>query len=221
MKYFISLALIVMFFFGCQESTIKPSSIANNNDELRKALANAKPGDNIVMANGDWKDIQIKITSSGNEDNPITLSAETPGKVLIQGQSNLQLGGDYIIIKGLCFTNGYSPSKSVINFSVKDTVANHCILTNCVIQDFNKQQRNHQDLWILLKGRHNQIDHCYLSGKSNRGPTIRVDLNGNQNIKNYHKIVNNHFGPRPPKGGPSAETIQIGNSHSSMCPSYT
>ena len=77
------------------------------------------------------------------------------------------------------------------------------------------------DIWVAFKGRHNQLDHCYLAGKSNKGPTVRVDIEGNRSIKNYHKIQYNHFGPRPPKGGPSAETIQIGNSYTSMSPSYT
>jgi len=33
--------------------------------------------------------------------------------------------------------------------------------------------------------------------------------------------VNNHFGPRPVKGGPSGETIQLGDSYTSMSPSHT
>ena len=220
MKNLLIVILTLLTIISCKNSAIVPSSVSDN-DALYKAISEAEPGDNIVMTNGTWKDVQIKITNSGTEDKPITLSAETPGEVILQGQSNLELGGDYIIVDGLYFTNGYSPSRSVIHFAIEDTVANHCIVTNCVIKDYNKMQRNHQDLWVTFKGRHNQLDHCYLTGKSNRGPTVRVDLEGNRNIKNYHKIINNHFGPRPPKGGPSAETIQIGNSYTSMSPSYT
>ena len=221
MKYSLLATIIILILSSCSDATIVSSSTVKNKEELQEALRNAQPGDHIVMANGQWENIEMKITTNGTEDNPITISAETPSKVIIQGKSNLQLGGDYIKVDGLYFTNGYSPSSSVIQFAVDDTVANHCIITNCVIKDFNKPQRNLQDLWIILKGRHNQLDHCYLAGKANRGPTVRVDLEGNENINNYHKIINNHFGPRPPKGGPSAETIQIGNSYTSMCPSYT
>ena len=32
--------------------------------------------------------------------------------------------------------------------------------------------------------------------------------------------MNNHFGPRPRKGGPKSETIQIGDSYTSMTPSH-
>ena len=217
-----AMAIFILFsLISCSDSSVHTSTMVNNYEELQAAILSAEPGDHIVMANGTWEDIEIKVTANGTEDQPITLSAETPSKVIIQGNSDLKLGGDYIIVDGLHFTNGSSPSKAVIDFAVNDTVANHCIVTNCVIEDFNKKQRNLQDLWVLFKGRYNQLDHCYLSGKANKGPTIRIELEGNQNINNHHKIIHNHFGPRPPKGGPSAETIQIGNSNTSMCPSYT
>ncbi|MEO9513497.1 MAG: chondroitinase-B domain-containing protein [Flavobacteriaceae bacterium] len=191
-------------------------------EELEMAIANANPGDVIVMANGDWDDLQIRFIGKGTAEKPITLTAETPGKVIIQGKSNLKFGGEYLVVSGLHFKNGYSPSFAVIEFKIDhNTLANHCRVTNCVIEGFNKMQRNYTDLWILFNGRHNQLDHSYLAGKSNRGPTIRVDLEGNESIKNYHQITNNHFGPRPPKGGASAETIQIGTSTTSMSPSHT
>ena len=241
MKHIQLVGLVLLFALSCKNSAILTQSDSNkteqnksetantlglnksvgNKAELYEAIVNAEAGDNIVMANGVWEDLEIKVSNSGTEDKPITIRAETPGKVIIQGQSNLQLGGDYIIVDGLYFTHGYSPTRSVFHFALGNEVANHCIVTNCVIKDYNKMQRNKSDLWVLLKGRHNQLSHCYLAGKSNRGPTVRVDLEGNQNINNHHKIINNHFGPRPPKGGPSAETIQIGNSYTSMCPSYT
>lgn len=221
MKNLLFIIFAFLLLFSCKNTIDVPSTIVSDKNELAKAISEAKPGDNIVLSNGIWNDTQIKVTVSGTEKQPITLSAENPGEVHLQGKSNLQLGADHIFVKGLYFNNGHSPSRSVIEFAVNDTVANNCTITNCVIEDYNQAQRNHQDLWILLKGRNNQIDHCYLAGKSNRGPTVRVDLEGNQNINNHHKIIYNHFGPRPPKGGPSAETIQIGNSYTSMCPSYT
>ncbi len=189
---------------------------------LNTALASANPGDEIVMANGNWDDVSIRFVGYGEETRPITLRAETAGEVRIGGKSDLKLGGEYLIVSGLYFTNGASPSNAVIEFAIdRDTVANHSRITNCVILDYNKDQRNLTDLWVLLRGRYNELDHCYIAGKSNRGPTIRVDLEGNRSIKNYHRIHHNYFGPRPPKGGPSAETIQLGNSYTSMAPSYT
>ncbi len=207
---------------GCQPGSSKSETLVSNVDELKEAISNATPGTEIVMKNGQWNDVQIKFIGKGVDGNPIVLRAEKPGEVIITGKSDLKLGGEYLVVDGLYFKDGASPSDAVIQFSIdSDQLANHCRVTNTVIEDFNKAQRNMQDFWVLFKGRYNQLDHCYLAGKSNRGPTIRLNLAGNESIKNYHKINNNHFGPRPPKGGPSAETIQMGTSNTSMVPSHT
>ena len=52
--------------------------------------------------------------------NPITLRAETSGEVKIQGKSDLKLGGEFLVVEGLHFTNGASPSQSVIQFYIDD-----------------------------------------------------------------------------------------------------
>jgi poly(beta-D-mannuronate) lyase len=74
---------------------------------------------------------------------------------------------------------------------------------------------------VQFYGKHNEFSNNYLAGKTNGGPTLRVDLKGNQSIRNYHKIINNHFGPRPRKGGARGETIQLGSSFTSMSPGNT
>lgn len=222
MKNSLLFCCTILLLLACSNKSGLESTYVKDFQELKLAIKQVKPGAEIVLANGDWQDVQIEFYGQGTEEAPITLRAETAGQVRISGESDLKLGGEFLIVDGLYFINGHSPSQSVIQFYInKDTLANHCRVTHCVIEDYNKDQKNEQDLWVLFKGRHNQLDHCYLAGKSNRGPTVRVDLAGNESIKNYHQITHNHFGPRPPKGGPSAETIQIGNSGTSMSPSHT
>ncbi len=224
MKTFNKLSIIVAIWLlmGCQQIAQRNVIMVANSGELIDAISKANPGSEIVMKDGEWQDIEIQFTGMGTEEKPIQLRAETPGKVILTGASELKLGGQYLIVDGLYFRDGASPSEAVIQFFIdSDNLANHCRVTNTVIEDFNKAQRNLQDYWVLFKGRYNQLDHCYLAGKSNRGPTIRLNLAGNESIKNYHKINHNYFGPRPPRGGPSAETIQLGTSNTSMVPSYT
>jgi len=214
---FIAIALVTILA-GCTPEPI----LVKTNEELKTSIENAKPGDQIVMANGVWKDVGIVFTGEGTEQKPITLRAETPGSVFIEGKSFLKFGGQFLVVSGLYFRNGYTPGKVVVSFRLdKDQVANNCRLTNSVIEGYNQLNRDRQDFWVEFWGRHNQLDHCYIAGKSNQGPTVRVDINGNENINNYHQIINNHFGPRPRKGGPKAETIQLGSSQTSMSPSYT
>ena len=222
MTRIVTVLCLLFVLSSCGDKTNRNTRMVSTPEELDEALKSVEAGDDIVLANGVWKDVQIRFVGYGTEKQPITLKAETSGNVIIGGKSDLKLGGEYLQVSGLYFTNGSSPSQSVIEFAInQDTVANHSRISNCVIENYNKAQRNQTDLWVLFKGRHNELDHCYIAGKSNRGPTVRVDLAGNKSIKNYHKITNNYFGPRPPKGGPSAETIQLGNSFTSMSPSYT
>lgn len=212
------LALAVLLLFSCSNQT--ESLTVNNIDELNQAISQATAGTEIVMANGVWKDAQIQFYGHGTAQQPITLRAETPGEVFIEGQSYLHLGGEHLIVRGLYFKNGYSPDNSVIRYQIgRDSTANHCQVTNCVIEDFTQPNRGKRDRWVEFYGKHNQLDHCYIAGKSNYGATLTVNLRGNEHIDNHHQIINNYFGPRPRKGGPSAETIRLGNSSTSMNPS--
>ncbi len=220
MKRIVWLMSLMILIGSCTEEHI--GIYVKSNDELNDAIRNAMAGNEIILANGTWKDVQINFMAYGTPINPIILRAETPGQVFIEGASNLKFGGAHLKVVGLYFRNGYSPSGPVVSFRInQDTIANNCRLTNCVIEDYNQISRGKTDNWVEFWGKFNQMDHCYLAGKSNRGPTVRVRIEGNENIRNYHKIINNHFGPRPPKGGPSAETIQLGNSSTSMSPSNT
>lgn len=218
-----NLVIVISFllFISCNKVATNIIKVEDE-QQLNSAIKNAKPGDEIVLANGVWKDVEIEFVGKGTEKNPITLRAETAGEVFIEGVSNLEFGGEYLVVSGLHFRNGYTPTKNVIAFRInQDEVANNCKVTNCVIIDFNQPQRDKDDLWVQFYGRFNELDHCYLAGKTNGGPTVRVDLKGNQSIRNYHKIVNNYFGPRPRKGGARGETIQLGSSFTSMSPSNT
>src|SRR5437868_1383956 len=86
--------------------------------ELRAANKKAVPGDIIVLQNGEWKDAGIKLDCDGTKDRPITFKAETAGKVLITGESFLKLGGNYIVVDGLYFINGYAGKDAVITFCI-------------------------------------------------------------------------------------------------------
>ena len=196
--------------------------LVSNESELKSAIKKAKAGDNIVLKNGTYTDLKIKFYGQGTKAKPITLKAETAGKVFIEGLSNLQIGGSYLYVEGLHFRNGYTPSRSVIRFKVDNKrIAFHSKVTNSVIDEFTQKDREVSDRWVEFWGQHNELSNNYIAGKSNFGPTIMVELKGNEHVNNHHQIINNHFGPRPRKGGPHGETLQIGNSSTSMTPSYT
>ncbi len=212
--------LVHSLFYG--QSTNQKNILVKNSIELNKAIATATAGSQIVLANGVWSDIIINFYGIGTAENPIVLRAETPGKVFIEGISCLQLGGEYLVVDGLYFRNGHTPTSGVIRYRIDtDKTAYHCRVTGTVIDGFTQPNRLATDQWIEFYGKYNQLDHSYITGKSNDGETLRVYLSGNENINNYHQIVQNYFGPRPRKGGPRGETIRVGASETSFAPSFT
>ncbi len=216
--YILPLLLVLIFSFTPSVS----HKLVRNSKELQQAMEKAEPGDIISMANGVWKDVAIKFKAHGTKEKPITLRAETAGKVFVEGQSYLNLGGEYLVVDGLFFRNGYTPKKTVISFKVDSkNIAHHSKVTNCVLDGFTQLDRDVNDHWVEFWGRNNELSNCYIAGKSNPGPTVRVFLKGNEHIYNYHTIKNNYFGERPRLGGPHGETMQIGDSYTSMTPSHT
>ena len=212
-------ALLIMS--SCVKKTIKKSVFVTDITELNSAIEKIVPGSEIVLANGVWKDVEIDLYGLGTQKQPITLRAETPGNVFIEGVSYLHLGGEHLIVDGLYFRNGYSPKSAILRYMIgKDSTAFNSRITNTVIEGFTKPNRLMNDRWIEFYGKHNQLDHCYISGKSNDGETIRVFFTGNEHINNHHQIVHNYFGPRPRKGGPRAETLRVGDSKTRVSPGY-
>lgn len=221
-KIHFSLILLCIVIGGCTDTANTTSVLVTNTKELTQAIKDCVAGDEIVLKNGVWNNVQIDFYGEGTEQKPIILRAETAGKVSIEGESFINLGGSYLEVRDLYFNNGHTPTKTLIRFKINDEkIANHCKFINNAIVEFTQPDRDDTDHWIELWGRHNTVSNNYISGKSNFGPTVMVMLKGNQHIKNYHQIVNNHFGPRPRKGGPHGETMQIGDSGTSMTPSHT
>ncbi|MBQ4800537.1 alginate lyase [Pseudoalteromonas sp. MMG006] len=184
--------------------------------------SNLVAGDKVILKNGTWSDFEILLEGQGTKNSPILLTAETNGKVILSGQSNLRLAGKYLEVSGLVFKNGYTPSAAVIEFRKdKNQLAYNSRVTEVVIDNYNNPDKRESDYWVALYGQHNQFDHSHLVGKRNKGVTVAVRLNTEQSQKNYHKIDNNFFGYRPTFGSNGGETLRIGTSHYSLTDSHT
>jgi poly(beta-D-mannuronate) lyase len=182
-----------------------------NSEELSAANASVRPGDTVVLKNGVWKDIVMKLNCVGTKQKPIVFIAQNQGEVIISGVSQLKLGGAFIVVDGLLFTRGYAPSKSVIEFRISDKeLANNCRVTNCVVNDFNKPKRMDEDQWVSFYGKNNRLDHCSFFNKKNMGVLLAVMLDDERSRENFHSIDHNLFGIRPPLGSNGGEIIRVG-----------
>ena len=196
--------------------------LIENQDAYQQISNSLKAGDTVILKNGIWTDFEILLTGHGTKNAPITLTAQTKGKVILSGQSNLRLSGQYLVASGLVFKNGYTPSSAVIDFRKnKDELAFHSRVTEIVIDNYNNPDKRESDYWVALYGQHNRFDHNHLVGKRNKGVTVAVRLNTENSQENHHRIDHNYFGYRPTFGSNGGETLRIGTSHYSLSNSYT
>lgn len=213
MKKLIYTFILSCFILPLIAKDYKVTSLA----EYDKTVKTLQPGDRIILAKGVWKDAQLVFFGEGTKENPITLTVEEYGTTTMEGGSTLQMYGNYLIVDGLVFVNGYTPGKEVIEFRKGTSrTANNSVLRNCVIDRYNKPDRNSEDSWVNLWGRNNEVVNCYFGGKTNHGVTLIVWPNGEGHNKNFHHIHKNYFGTRPRLGSNGGETIRIGTSHFSL-----
>lgn len=214
-RFFYTLVLFITILSCTPNSEDK--SLVHTMDEFNALVPKLQPGDSLVLANGVWRNAELLFEGIGTADKPIKLTVEEKGKVTLEGASNLQLAGAYLIVEGLVFKNGHTPTNAVISFrKSKDELANNSRLTACVIDNYTNPERQVQDYWITIYGKNNRIDHNHIVGKKNLGVTMIVGLDTKESITNNHQIDHNYFGPRPTYGNNGGETLRIGTSHNAL-----
>lgn len=216
------ICLLAAMLLSCAAPVRAEHYFVRNQSEYAKALRGVKAGDVIILANGEWRDFDLVITGRGRKNAPITLISEEAGKVILTGQSSLRIGGQYVLVTGLVFKDGYSPRSEVISFRRnKEDQATNSRVTEVVIDGYSKPGRYDNDYWVGLYGSNNRFDHSYVAGKTNKGVTLAVRLDTEESRENGHRIDHNYFGPRPVLGSNGGETLRIGTSRYSMFNSNT
>ncbi|MGH6615404.1 polysaccharide lyase 6 family protein [Sphingomonas sp.] len=196
--------------------------LVHDQAQYREAAARLQPGDSIILADGEWRDAALILTGEGKEGQPITLTAQHPGRVILTGQSSLKLAGRYLVASNLVFRDGHAPGDEVIAFR---TDAKHWAeqsrITGIVIDRFNNPDRRREDHWVAIYGSDNRVDHSHFEGKQNAGAMLIVVRQQGMPLDNRARIDHVYFGPRPPLGSNGGETIRIGTSTESASDSHT
>lgn len=188
-----------------------------NLTQLSALLPDALPGDTYVLDKGTYPNAGIVFEGQGAPNAPITLRAQTPGKVVLTGDSFLEVGGNWMVVEGLLFTNGWNQRReSVISFRAGGSrPATNCRVTQCAIIDFSPPDSATDRDWIAFYGTDNSFDHNLISGHSNIGVTLVVWRSPGK--EDRHRIAYNHFRNRASGGGQNGwETIRIGTSGDSL-----
>lgn len=194
------------------------SVLVTNKPELETALSTGQPGDTIILKDQAWIGINMKLTFRGTEEQPIVFRSETPGGASLEGSSRMEIGGDYIIVDGFRFINGYNIASAIV-FKSGGRDANYCRLTNCLIDRWNPPDPATRFHWVVVSGSYNRIDHCHFSNKLHSGVTVMVKAGADQ--PGHHRIDHNYFGPKPKGDGNGYESLKMGGGDDSMFPLHT
>jgi hypothetical protein len=173
--------------------------------QVTTALAQAQPGDVVTMTNGTWTNQAITFTDNGTQANPITLRAQSPGGVILNGTSKLTINGDWLVVDGLRFEGGTPTGGSVISFSGS---SQHSRVTNSAIIDYNPPAITTEVDWVTINGQDNRVDHSYFKNHNSIGQTL--EIRHTAGTPDRHLVDNNYFADRPVGNGNGWETIRIG-----------
>lgn len=152
--------------------------------QLEAAIFAAKPGDEIVMRDGRWKNARITLSAAGTDKAPVTLRAQTPGRVILTGESSLTFAAPYVNAEGLLFQEGAIAKGSVVTFR-----ADHGRLTESAIVSYNPAELATAYYWVYFEGSDNQVERSFFSRKNHLGPLVGNAIKGARR----NSVVRCHF----------------------------
>jgi len=202
MNYFKKIVLI-LFVFSLNTSLFAKNKavLVKSVKELKSAIKNES--NYIQLADGNYTDLRIALNYSGTEKQNVVIEAQNPGKVVIIGNSHIDVNGDYIQLIGFDFDNGKrQKSEALIMIEGKN---------NRVSETRFRSYNGVGGVWIQLNGQYNRVDHCWFEGKTSGASYINVDVpkkGGN------HHLVDHNFFARPPLKRNGGSALRIG--HGSM-----
>ncbi len=199
----------------------------SNQTELDDAINAAQAGTTITLTDGVWKDVFIDIDKEGTDSEPITITAQNPGAVLLTGNSRVYMEGSHLILSGFIFRD---PANLVTSGSEIEPVielkrCDHCKVLNNMIDNYNgtESQKGFKFKWVLADGLYNEIAYNSFIGKYGVGSIIND--NRNSSGPDYLSIHHNYFADRTPinelNGDNDQDAIRIGNSSTSLDDSFS
>jgi len=216
-------AVLVCLAFGARENARSANVLVSTVAQITASLTTNVPGDTITLTNKIWTDADILFKKNGTSANPITLRAQTPGRVILSGDSRLRIAGNWLVVDGLRFQNGFYTNSDVIQFRESSSIlATNCALLNTAMVNYSPPDGEANNKWVSLYGLSNRVENCFMKGKTNLGTTLVVWLvSGQTNFANYHIVRRNFFGPRPLFHDNGDESIRVGDSATSFQNSRT
>ena len=206
------ICLAVAATLGCSSANGTPPVVAPSTEdevgsvaEFRERIAEAVPGDTIVLADGLYTtNAPIIVDRAGTAAAPIRIAARTPGGATIAGVAGFDVKAPaaYVEIVGFVFSHAAGTTKI-------DPGAVHVRFSQNVFESTGP------GAYLTIAGDYAEIDHNELRNKHTLGNMIDVRGAGSQ-VAQHVAIHDNYFHDFANAGGNGAETIRFGLSGLSM-----
>lgn len=161
------LILATLLLMGTKMAFCK-NYLIHNEQEFNRISQQIKAGDVVSIANGTYAPWALSINTTGSAAKPITIQAETTGKVIFTGdveQAIFKLTGSYTVLKGITFTacNLVKADKHV-GVLVQLDNSQHCRLSDCTFTGNVAKTQFTPAVIVSGNGGYNQVDHCTFAG---------------------------------------------------------
>ncbi len=196
-------------------------------EQISSRVKSAKPGDELIIANGIYKDVQIDIDFTATETLPLTLRAETPGLVEFTGTSKIIITGRYIRVKDLYFNEAINDSGTVVLFSN----SHYSELSNCYFYKSGHHTHGQNPLVMMASNsKFNKVHHNTIERPQSVAVAVIVEYDVPRELACTDNIISHNYFldvrkcseelPGTPSGN-GLEVIRLGASKSADFPYST
>lgn len=172
---------------------------------LANAVANAQPGDHIVVRDGSYSTGgRIYLRGRGTFDNPVVVTAESIGGVTVTGSSGFTVeNSSYLVVRGFVFRHGQGDGRGM-----ETAGSDHVRISR---NHFAQTNSDGGTKWLRLRGGEKaRIDHNRFENKTTTDSMVLVDPGSDGIIATDTLIDHNYLaGTRSPDSDTN-EALRIG-----------
>ncbi len=176
---------------------------------LQSAVNSASAGDTLILENGTYLNSSLSIGTDH-----ITVRAEKPGGVFLNGAQNIDISGSYVTFSGFQFTSG-----SIGDAYLIDVYGSHNLISQLNINGYSAKKY----IAIHSPSQYNRVMFCNFENKPVTAPIGNlVHIDPDSLKPGYHTISQCSFKNMPGAGGDNGnECIRISNGATSTFVSRT
>jgi len=177
---------------------VTPRTLAvSSPSELSAALAQAEPGDRVVVGPGRYDNVLIRVSRSGTGQAPITIMAASLGGVRFTGSGGFDLAGaSHVVVQGFVFADGSGltvPGDAKANRVTRNTF------------DGNKGGAD-----LTVQADDTEVDHNTFSNRTAQGVYLQVVGPGAHDMAKRVHVHHNYFYNHQYHGANGGESIRFG-----------